>query len=120
MKQQGKAPGSKAMKQGKAPSSKAMKQQGKAPGSKAMKKQGKALGSQASKQQGKAKDDMAIGSEGAASSTPAPEVKPATVMPQHRHHFKTWFFQGRPGMTLSAIQIDIQAGAVHETWSRTE
>ena len=42
------------------------------------------------------------------------------AFPQHRHHFKTWFFHGRPGMMLSSIQIDIQAGAVHETWSRTE
>ena len=39
------------------------------------------------------------------------------VQPRHNHHFKTWFFQGRPRYTLATIQIDLTAQAVHETWA---
>ena len=91
------------------------KKQGKAPGSKATTKPGTA------KPGSKASPALPPPDAGAAQATQAhsPKEQTAKSFPEHRHHFKTWFFQGRPGMVLSSIQIDIQAGAVHETWSRT-
>ena len=38
--------------------------------------------------------------------------------PAYKHYFKTWYFAGRPGFSLAAIQIDLAAQAVHETWAR--
>ena len=32
-------------------------------------------------------------------------------------YFKTWFVKGgRPGFELSTLQVDLRAGAIHETW----
>ena len=133
-KQQGKAKAPGKTKQGMALGSKASsktKPQGKQQGQAKPqgKKQGKGYGSAATTQPGTAKPGSkasaapppsSVGDAGGTQEAHLAEQQTAKTFPMHRHHFKTWFFQGRPGMMLSSIQIDIQAGAVHETWSRTE
>ena len=35
-------------------------------------------------------------------------------------YYKTWFFNNRPNMELTALQIDIGNRAIHETWQRQQ
>ena len=53
-----------------------------------------------------------------ASQTMNDAQAPAETRSTPEIFFKTWFVRGRQNYKLISLQIDLEAGAIHETWSR--